>query len=118
MDTSQSPARSVLMRRLATAPWLAVILAVLTRISAFAWEAHDLGQSCGYREGGQLPYFPTRLALAVLVAVPVALTIIRALSERRTAVGVLRLAAFAAILAAAAFGAAHLGFFLSRECYA
>jgi hypothetical protein len=95
-----------------------VSLAILAGITTFAWKAHDLGQSCGYREGGPQPNFPTSLALAVLVAVPVALTIVRALTERRVAVDVLRLAALAAILAAAAFGAADLAFFLSRKCYA
>lgn len=106
------------MRRFASAPWLAVILAVVAGITTFAWKAHALGQSCGYREGGPQPNFPTSLALAVLVAVPAAVTIVRALSECRTAVGVLRLAALATILAAAAFGAADLAFFLSRDCYA
>lgn len=106
------------MRRFATAPWLAVILAVVAGISTFVWKAHDLGQSCGYREGGPQANFPTNLALAVLVAVPVALTIARALSEHRAAVDVLRVAALAAVFAATAFGVADLAFFLSRECYA
>lgn len=117
-DAPESERVNVLMRRFAAAPWLAAIFAVLAGISTFAWKAHDLGRSCGYSEGGRLPYFPTKLAFPVLVAVPVALTIIRALSERRAALDVLRLAALAAILAAAAFGAADLAFFLSRECYA
>jgi hypothetical protein len=106
------------MRRLVTAPRLAMGLAVVAGIIAFVWKAHDLGQSCGYREGGSQPNFPTTPALAALVAVPVAITIVRALGERRAALDLLKLAVLAAILAAAAFGAADLAFFLSRECYA
>jgi hypothetical protein len=106
------------MRRYFTAPWLAALLALTAGAIGFVWEVHDLGQSCGYREGGPMPNFPAKIALTVLVAVPVVLTVGRALGERRTVGSVVGLAVLAAILAGVAFGAADLAFFLSRHCYA
>jgi hypothetical protein len=106
------------MRRYFTAPWLAALLALAAGVSCFLWQVHDLGQSCGYREGDRQPNFPTKIALVVLVGVPVVLIVGRAISERRSAAGIMGLAVLAAILAGAAFGAADLAFFLSRHCYA
>jgi hypothetical protein len=106
------------MRRYFTAPWLAAVLAVAAGLIGFAWQVHDLGQSCGYAEGGPQPNFPTKIALIVLIAVPVVVTASRALGERRSVGAVVRLAVLAAILAGVGFAAAQLAFFLSRHCYA
>jgi hypothetical protein len=106
------------MRRYVAAPWLAAPMALATGVLCFLWEVHDLGQSCGYREGDRQPNFPTKIALVILVGVPVVLTVGRAISERRSAAGVMGLAVLAAILAGVAFGAADFAFSLSRHCYA
>jgi hypothetical protein len=108
----------VLMVRYLRAPRFAALLAPVAGLICFVWEARDLGESCGYREGSGLPSFPSRIAWVVLVCVPVLVTVGRALGERRTPRAVLALAALAAVLAGAAVGAAELAFFLSRHCYA
>jgi hypothetical protein len=108
----------VLMERYLRAPGLAALLAPVSGLICFVWEARELGESCGYREGGGLPNFPSRIAWVVLVSVPVLVTVGRALGERRTPRAVLAQAALAAVLAGAAVGAAELAFFLSRHCYA
>jgi hypothetical protein len=106
------------MRRVLTAPRLAVLLAPAAGLVFALWEVHDLGGSCGYREGSHLPNFPVRVAFVLLVVLPALLTAGRAYSEGRGARGVLGLALCAAVLAGAAAGAADLWFFLSRHCYA
>jgi hypothetical protein len=106
------------MRRYFTAPWLAALFALAAGVLCFLWQVHDLAQSCGYREGDRQPNFPTKIALIVLVGVPVVLIVARATGEGRTVARVVGLAVLAAILAGAAFGAADLAFFLSRHCYA
>jgi hypothetical protein len=105
------------MRRYIAAPWLAALLALAGGAIGFVWKVHNLGHSCGYHEGGRLPNFPTKIALIVLVAVPVALTVGRAVGEGRSASRVVGLAGLAALLASASFGASQLIFFLSRHCY-
>jgi hypothetical protein len=106
------------IERCLRAPWLAALLAPIAGLTCFLWEVRDLGQSCGYREGSRMPNFPIRVAVVVLVSVPVLVTVARGLSERRNPRAVLALAAVAAVLAGAAVAAADFAFFLSRHCYA
>lgn len=105
------------MRRCLRAPWLAALLAPIAGLTSFLWEVRDLGESCGYREGSRMPNFPYRIALVVLVSLPVLVTVARGVSERRTPRAMLGLAALAAVLAGAAVTAADFAFFLSRHCY-
>jgi hypothetical protein len=106
------------MRRYLTAPRLAIVLALLAGVIFALWNIHDLGSTCGYREGCSLPNFPAKAAFALLVSLAALLTAALAFAERRGLARVAAMAILAAVLAGAATGGADLWFFLSRHCYA
>jgi hypothetical protein len=107
----------VVMRRYPGTGPLVVVLALAAGIACYLWQIHDLGRECGYAPGFGLPSFPVGTALAVLAGGPALLSGASALVERRSRPAVAGFMLLGAGLAATAFGAALVAFFLSRGCY-
>ena len=106
------------MRRHVSTPWFTVLVAVLSGVAWFAWEAHNLGPSCGYSGGIGLPNFPITTALIVLVGVPVFLTAVRSAADQRSVRATVGFMALAAVLAGATTGIAEVAFVSTRHCFA
>lgn len=105
------------MRRHRRTAALAILLAIITGVACFLWQAHDLGRSCGYGPGSGLPTFPVVTALVVLVASPTLIVGVSAVIERRTPRAVAGLMLLAAVAAAVAFVIALFVFWSSRGCF-
>jgi hypothetical protein len=109
---------SAIMRRVVFTLWLVLLLAAAAGVIAYAWEAGDLGQQCGYREGSGLhPTWPEKKAHILLVAAPAVLTAVSALVERRRALGVIGFVVLAAALAFVAVFGADIYFGAIHHCF-
>jgi hypothetical protein len=98
---------------------LAVLLAALGGLIAFTWEARDLPPSVpcgGYAEGSSQPNWPHNIAW-VLVALPVVVTTLRALTERRHWLVVVVLFLAAGALGAFAVEFARIWLAATRHCF-
>ena len=98
--------------------WLVVLLGLAAGFAWFAWEAHDLGSTCGYRNGTGLPSFPVKTALVVLIGVPALATAVGAATERRSVRATLGLVVGVVVLAGGAIAVAEAVFLVNRHCFA
>lgn len=104
------------MRRMLGTPWLVLPVGLLAGMSWFAWEAHDLGDSCGLR--GIQPSFPAAGASVMLITIAAVVVVARGVSEHKRArvIAMCTAASIAATGAAIALG--QLVFVLTRHCFA
>jgi hypothetical protein len=105
------------MRRYFGTPSVMALLALASGATLFLWSAHDLGDTCGFRNLKGEPSGPSSTALVLLIVVPALLTAARARSERRSIRAIAAFTILAALIAGAAVGVAVLALAVSRNCF-